>query len=54
MMGYILIGIGPQGLRCAKVDEPKVPENWTRPGDLAFVIHVLDFEAKAVHETVDG
>lgn len=49
-MSYILLGIGPDGLRCAEVTDPQVPEDFVKPGEVVFTLHVLDVKARHNHE----
>jgi len=46
---YILIAIGPEGARCAQTMTPEVPEDFVRPGEIAFIVVPIDIKTKHDH-----
>lgn len=48
---YVLIKVDALGrLQAGMTTTPEVPDNFVQPGDVAFVVHAVDFKARHNHE----
>lgn len=54
MLTYILMAFGADGsVRCSQTTTPYVPDDFPKPGEVAFLIQPMDIKARHSHEIQD-